>query len=41
MLCHFWIMGPNVLRIVTIGAHIEKDCLSPSLKDMHIDSDAL
>ena len=41
MLCHFRTMGPNVLRIVTIGAHIAKDCLSPSLEDMHIDSDAL
>ena len=41
MLCHFWTLGPNVLRNVTIGDHIAKDFLSPSLKDMHIDSDAL
>ena len=41
MICHFRTMGPNVLRIVIIGAHIAEDCLSPSLEDMHIDSDAL
>ena len=41
MLRHFQTMGPNVLRIVIIGAHIAKDCLSPSIEDMHIDSDVL
>ena len=41
MLCHFRAMGPNVLRIVTNGVNIAKDCLSPSHKDMYVDSDAL
>ena len=41
MLCHFRAMGPNALRIVVVGNSNLKDGQSPSLGDMHLDSEAL
>ena len=41
MLCHFRAMGPNALRIVVVGDSNLKDGHSPSLEDMHLDSEAL
>ena len=33
MLCHFWAMGPNFVRIVLVGASPWKDELFPSIKE--------
>ena len=41
MLCHFRDMGPNALRIVVVGDSNLKDGQSPSLEDMHLDSQVL
>ena len=41
MLCHFRAMGPNALRIVVVGDSNLKDGQSPSLEDMHLDSQVL
>ena len=41
MLCHFRAMGPNALRIVVVGDSNIKDGQSPSLEDMHLDSQSL
>ena len=41
MLYHFPAMGPNALRIVVVGDSNLKDGQSPSLGDMHLDSQLL
>ena len=41
MLCHFWARGPNALRIVVVGDSNLKYGQSPSLEDMHLDSQVL
>ena len=41
MLCNFRAMGPNAFRIVVVGDSNLKDGQSPSLEDMHLDSQVL